>query len=381
MKKIIHFHFYTHQNIGDAAVVYSIRDLLEKEFKISQYTSKPIFYLSDFDFGKFYIENLLNTNVIFKKLYSYNFFAKFLTSIMKFGKFIKGTYKKIRLVSLINKHDLMIVGGGGLYGKWTLPFDVSLINKVKIPIVIFGAGYNRTFADNKLSAKELNSIRVLNKKAKLCSVRDEKTLKIIKSLGIDASLTGDPAIFLESKKVNMRFDRKTKKIGLNIAYHDSQTKLYSEKVIKLYTKLIKNLEKNYKIHAYYLKHSSDEIYIAERLKELIPSIQVCEYGPREMKYIYEKLDLVISMMLHSSIFAYSSGTNFINIAYNEKNYAFMRLINNMGNLIDMRKVDFNKLYSKCLKLLNNTNEANAMVKKDYFRKRIDEFVADIKMYI
>jgi len=100
-----------------------------------------------------------------------------------------------------------------------------------------------------------------------------------------------------------------------------------------------------------------------------------------MKYIYEKLDLVISMMLHSSIFAYSSGTNFINIAYNEKNYAFMRLINNMGNLIDMRKVDFNKLYSKCLKLLNNTNEANAMVKKDYFRKRIDEFVADIKMYI
>ena len=119
---------------------------------------------------------------------------------MNVFKFIKGSDQNT-IISSINKHDLMIVGGGGIYSKWTLPFDINLINKIKIPIIIFGAGYNHNYTDRELSMDEWNSMNILNSRARLCSVRDKKTFELVRKQNKNTTLIGDPAIFLKSKKM------------------------------------------------------------------------------------------------------------------------------------------------------------------------------------
>lgn len=376
MKKIIHFHFDTKFNIGDEAVVLAIKDLLEKNIKISKYTSLKINYLTKINLYKNISEQYLISNPIIHRLKIDYIFIHLLIILIKINRVIRGTTDS-KLISLINSHDLMIVGGGGVYSKWTIPFNTDLINRINIPIVIFGAGYNSNSLDKKISKEKLNSVKILNNKANLISVRDEKTLKFLKDLNSDSLLIGDPAIFLKSKKFNIKFKKEVKKIGLNIAGHELHVKKYTHETIKIYKRVIETLRRKYTIEVYYLKHTPNEKYISKKLKEAIPDITICEYGPQEMKYIYENLDLVISMLLHSSIFAYGSGVNFINIAYDVKNYSFMKLINNAENLIDLNNLNYNILYKKSIKLLKSKQLSNKIIKKSFFRRRINNFVRRI----
>lgn len=377
MKKVIHFHFDIDKNIGDAAVVLAIRDNLLNNLLINQYSSKPIFYLTKINFYHFFeskieklhspINVLLNNKII---IYS-------LVYIMHAIKFIKKSNRS-QLISLINKHDLMILGGGGVYSKWTLPFDTKLIHQIKIPIVIIGAGYNRNYMDEKLSQSEIDSIVALNEKVKINTVRDEETYKILKSLNINTRIIGDPAIVLKSKKTDIKFNPQRLKIGLNVAYHEPHTRDLADKVLRIYINLVRELSKKYKIQIYYLKHSYQETHIVGKINKMFPDLIICDYAAREMKYVYENLDLIINMMLHSSIFAYASGAKFINIAYDIKNYSFMKLINNEKNIIDIRDLTYITLFKKSKALLNKHKKTDTnIVKITIFKNRIEKLFAEI----
>lgn len=381
MKKIIHFHFDTKNNIGDAAIVYAIQDLLKKEFKVKNVTSRSIYSLSNFEFGKFYINNLSNKNVIFKKLLNTKMVDYPLRLFRNIGGFLKYYYKNRYLINKINDHDLMIIGGGGVYSKWTLPLDTNLINKIKIPIVIFGAGYNHNYTDKMLSEIELNSIKALNTKASLCSVRDENTFNLVKKFNKESYIIGDPAIFLRSSKINLNFSKEKIKIGLNISCHEKHTRYRADEIVSMFLKFINKVREKTNIQLYYLKHSTDEEYVINKIKNEAPDIKVCDYSPREMKYVYENIDVVICMMLHSSIFAYGSDTKFINIAYDEKNFAFMKLINNTENLIDLRKFDVDTLYKKYTKLLKSNSYKEKVCRQGYFKDLRDNFIQRMKLLI
>lgn len=380
MSKVIHFHFEIKNNIGDAAVVHTIRDYLDKELNVSNYTSMPINYISEVDYYNEIISKYSKWRLKkLSKILSLHYLVLLRIMLLNIKRRILGISES-QLISLINKHDLMIVGGGGVYSKWTLPFNVKLIESIKVPIIIFGAGYNRNYTDKTLSNSELNSIKILNNKAKLISVRDNNTFELVKkSSGTESVLIGDPAIFLKSKKIDLPFKKSAIKIGLNIAYHESHTKSYADKIINLYVKLIHDLEKDHIIQLFYLKHSTDEEYIVKRIQEFLPQIIICDYESRELKYVYENLDLAISMMLHSTIFAYGSNVQFINIAYDEKNFAFMELINNTENIIDIRELDYSLLYKKCIAIIKNRNKHSKVISKDFFRIKIDKFMNDIKI--
>jgi polysaccharide pyruvyl transferase WcaK-like protein len=57
-----------------------------------------------------------------------------------------------KLVNRINKTKGLVVGGGGLflkdtnpnqYSGWQWPCSVEMLNKIKVPMVLFAVGYNR----------------------------------------------------------------------------------------------------------------------------------------------------------------------------------------------------------------------------------------------
>ncbi|MEK6918370.1 MAG: polysaccharide pyruvyl transferase family protein [Nanoarchaeota archaeon] len=370
MVKIIHFHVKEKSNIGDVAIVLSLRDILKTKFKITSYTSKNIFDLKKRDYPWF-------IDILMK----YFEILKFTSSI----KLLDKNYRKIKnklddiLLNKINKHDLMILGGGGLYSKWFFPLNDELINKIKIPIIIFGVGYNHNFGDKNLSSKELKSIIFLNRKAKLSSVRDLETKEFLKKLGFNADYIGDPAIFLKSKKINLKFEKNIK-IALNIAQHGWKFQdKYTPQLVDYYTELIKNLGRTYNAKFFYIRHHSNENRVIKILKKRFPDMTICKYGPYETKYIYENMDLVISMMLHSSIFAFGSSVPVFNIAYDKKNHAFMRAINQENSFIDVRNLNLENISSDLKILSSLIKKKNNFLKiKKGFNKKTNEFVEKIR---
>ena len=351
LTNIIHFHAPMHNNIGDAAVVFTIKDLLNHYLKISNYKFINIEKLKNFDWN-------------FKKLFT-----------------------KIISYKIINIYDLCVIGGGGLYAKWFFPLNKKIINNIEIPIILYGIGNNIDIGDKELSKEQIQSIILLNKRAELSSVRDMETYQFLRNLNLNnIDVIGDPAIFLKTKKKKVeKSNKKEIIIGINIAHHSWKLQsLLINKVIKEYIKTCKFLIRDYQAKILYLKHTPSEDVIIKKLKKQL-TIKVVDYlppfnmtsklkhmfpllpiktgecNPYELKYVYDTLDLVIGMHLHSAIFAFGSGIPVINISYNLKNDSFMKFIHQEDKLMRVDRIDSRKLYKIVTYTLDNSKE----IKKDF----------------
>jgi polysaccharide pyruvyl transferase WcaK-like protein len=200
-------------------------------------------------------------------------------------------------------------------------------------------------------------VRILNKKASLCGVRDKVTQDFLHELGFESDLIGDPALFLYPESTSLAPwylwpQRKPApnaiRIGINVACHGwVGQEHHLERLIVVYQDVIGALAAKHPIELYYLAHTDikAERQLAKRLKALWPNIIVCEKSPRKLKYVYEQMHLVISMMLHSSIYAFGARVPVVNVAYDTKNLAFMALIEHPERTIDVREANASALHN------------------------------------
>jgi len=350
MMDLIHFHVRTDRNIGDAAIAYSIRDLLHRYLKTSTYTSMNVEKLK---FGE--TRNLL------------------------------ASLTRLQSPKTINRYDLCIIGGGALYSSWFLPLNNQLLNSIKIPIILYGIGYGRNFGQGQLSKTQIKSIVLLNKLAKYSSVRDLLTYRFLRNLNLEnVDMIGDSAIFLESKKVRELLPNSRIRIGINVAVHG--WKLQSQclnRIIAVYMKTCKFLIENLDAQIIYLKHASGEDIAINALKKRLPihvveccptykffsrlpytlPIQTGYCNPYKMKYVYSTLNLVIGMNLHSAVFAFASGVPMINVAYDLKNCSFMKMVRQERYLMPADRIDAGTLN----KMIGHAIDNSAKTKKDFER--------------
>jgi polysaccharide pyruvyl transferase WcaK-like protein len=334
MTKIIHFHFNTRTNVGDAAHVAAIQECLGMVLDRPRWTSMPM-------------------------------------------RRLKREARTTALLRRINQHDLMIVGGGGLYAKWALPLNARLITEIDIPIVIFGVGYNRNLGDPPLTQAQLDSIAVLNGKASLCAVRDEPSQQFLSNLGFEATLSGDPALFLRSKKTRLHLENKLR-IGINLAAHGWHgQEVYLDRVVEACVDAIDKLRQKHALQLFYLMHTPKEADVARRLKKRLPGLRICRLSAPKLLYVYEQLDLVMAMMLHAAIFAYAAHTPVVNMAYDEKNRAFMTLIGHADRLIDVREISVDQLVQAAVSALDSQPADTDVDCRQALLTRTSAFVAQV----
>lgn len=289
--RVAHIHFRTRHNVGDSAVVLAIRQLLDGPLRRPRWSSIGLRDL--------------------------------------------GQPASPGLARRINRHDLVIVGGGGLYSRWGLPLDPAALSAIKVPLVVFGAGLNRNLADPPLSAAQLDSIGQLHELARLASVRDSASQRLLAGLGHQAVLGGDPALWLQPRRPWLQWARLQwpglsggpaagPRIGFNLAAHGwaGQAECL-EPVLAACVPVLQALAARPGARLVYLVHSDAERELLPRLQAVLPGLLACRAGAAGLRWIYGQLDLVISMMLHSSILAAAAGTPVINLAYDDKNRAFM----------------------------------------------------------
>ena len=231
-----------------------------------------------------------------------------------------------RQAAAINRADLAVFGGGGVFYRYFLPFSPEMIAAIKIPLAIYGVGYIREVGAPALKKAERDSILLLAKKAKLVGVRENYTKRMLIKLGIPAAkikVVGDPAFCLKEtapEKLKSGF-----KLGLNLNYSGwLGFGRWERDILQAYRETAAYFQKNYGATVYYLKHHPGEDAIYHKLK--IKGLKVIDLDPAAQKGFYGTLDLVIGMMLHSCVMAAGALTPEINVAYDIRNRNFARFI-------------------------------------------------------
>ena len=353
--KIIIFGSYSGNNKGDLAVLESIIKNINKKVKdctIYVSSKKPQ-----------YIEKYIKAkNVIF---------FKSLTN-----------YLGLRSIYYLTKADVIIIGGGGLFFDRKLydPFYNHIINIAVISLL------NKIFFKKKtylfsVGSSHLNSrlgrflLKLILDNSDKITVRDKLTEKIFSDLtDKNIEIFYDPAFLLSSKK-NKKIDRivsylsKNKRLILCINESIFSVK-DSKKLFKKFILCLKKLQKEYSIlicQATTNQALAKELYKKANIGELY-YMEKNDLSPEEFIYLMSKFDIAVCVPMHSSIFAYLSGTKFMNVLYDKKVEEFNKITNNRNYIFPS---DFDKIPNLVKEIimtnihLNPINEIKSNILKNF----------------
>ncbi len=329
MIKIAHLHVWDKKNKGDYAIVLAVQELLKKQFPECKITDFPINLLKD---------------------------------------------GKLSDAKKINQNNFVIIGGGGIFYSYFLPYNQEFIKAISIPMAIFGAGYIKEIDAPELSLAAATSVAYLAKQAKFVGVRDNNTKKFLVKYGVKTNkieVVGDPAALLsETKPAKLIINNKktSLKIGLNLNYSGwlGFGKWHND-ILKAYREVAEYFQKNYDAQIYYLKHHPGENKIYPELK--IKNLKLVDLKPVEQKYIYGELDLIVGMMLHVGVMAFGAGTPEISVAYDLRNHSFAEFIGHKELVVDLPTLKSGELLKR-VKML--------YAKKEKYQKEFLKIKEEIK---
>lgn len=222
-----------------------------------------------------------------------------------------------QIIYKLAKCDVLFSGGGSLlqdvtsskslfYYLWVI--NTALFFKKKVIIFAQGIGPINGKIGQFLTKRTL-------KKCALVTVRDEKSLFLLRGWGVNAELVCDPLFDLP-----LVTSMPSNKVGVQ---------LRNFKTLKetLLAKLAENINKNFadKIIEIYSFQDSLDLAVCERfeklLKALNPQIKTKLIYNQTSAEILEKishLDYMIAMRFHANLIALKYGINSLAISYDEK---------------------------------------------------------------
>ncbi|MDU6115830.1 MAG: polysaccharide pyruvyl transferase CsaB [Paeniclostridium sordellii] len=318
--KVVISGYYGFDNIGDEAILKSIIMALKEEDE-----SIEITVLSS---------NPQNTQE--------NYGVK---SINRWN--LKKIYRELK------KSDGLISGGGSLLQDVTssrsilyYTFIMGLANKLSKPVVIYAQGVGPI---NKNANKKL--VKYFLNKVQYISLRDEDSLELIKSIGVNKNidLVPDPVMGLDFKSIN----KDSNEDYIIVSVRDWKEKNSYLKSIAKFCNDISKKGINIKLLP---MHGNRDNLIAKELASMIEhEVDILSYEMNlENKLIYIKeAKLMIAMRLHALIFAGNVGTPMIGISYDPKIDSYLKLVNQpcIGSVVE--GIDSKKLTEKTLYILKN----------------------------
>lgn len=301
-------------------------------------------------------------------------------------------------VDLINKGDILIVSGGGLFlhdtfknqvSDWQWGISEELLDKIKIPIVVFAVGYNKFRGQREFSLTFNRTINKLVEKSIFFSMRNTGSCESIKKhldekLHNKITLNFCPTMLLAELYKNNNSRDKT--VGFVLAgdrlenRHKDIKKFGSE--IKLFVKYLKS--KNYK--TVLINHQNDT-WIKEFV-EFDEFIDLFKKNPKIIYETYSKMDLVVADRGHAQMIPFACGCKLLVPISHDKLKWFLEdmdlqefgIEENNKNLSKelikkfekLEKMDWSIIFEKNMeKIYNNSNSNLQNIKMNIVNKRQD----------
>lgn len=221
-------------------------------------------------------------------------------------------------IEIINKHDFLIVTGGGLFlhdtfeneiSDWQWGISEELIDMIKIPIIVYAVGYNKFRNQREFNDNFKKTINKLVEKSIFFSLRnsgscDAIRLHLQKENQDKIKLSFCPTILLNNK-YRYYSSRKNKTVGFVFAgdrleyRHEKIQEFVSE--IKKFVEYLKT--KGYK--TILINHQND-LWISKMIG-FDHVVDLFKKNPELIYQTYSKIDTVISDRGHAQMIPFCCG--------------------------------------------------------------------------
>jgi len=258
-------------------------------------------------------------------------------------KNVRNTILSKKFIEIINeKYDGLIIGGGGLLHapqsirKLTndtsgtlIRINTNNLKYLKIPLIVYGVGYNVFRGEQELPEIAKKSINDLANKALHFSVRNDGSLERLSSyLGFTHKKileVPDPGLF--TPYIDGKLD--PSKIIIQIAADRLNNRFKNSLTLDRFIKSLKKLiDENLNYSFYFSPHCPiDEIFINKHFKnykkiDLMTNIEETS----KIMGIYRTSKVVIGQRGHGNICPFGINTPIICLVSHDKNLGFMRKI-------------------------------------------------------
>lgn len=270
-----------------------------------------------------------------------------------------------RITQALKESALLIVGGGGLFQDYNTFAPENLfsdqkgaLNYYSAPIILAKMLNVKTMlyavGIGPLASEESKrAMKWIGEIADEITVRDTTSFQLLTSLGITKhQLSADPAIILPAARSTSvaPFVKRTpshKYIGLNLrqwSYDRKSAKQAEYQLISILNHLSKRYEVTFVIMTFNKLPSELEKArtLAQRLKGdslILPY----DGSPAEYKAVCKRVDLMIAMRLHASIFALSEGVPSIGLSYDDKVSGLYQELDLKPYCFPIEKIDVSSL--------------------------------------
>lgn len=313
-KKVLVIGWYGEGNIGDEAILLSIKNDIEKNFdgQVKALSTRP-----EYTKRMQGIDAVIHMPLAMKK---------FVLSLFDFRKFKPA-------INAIKEADIILLGGGGFLSDWSYfnPFNwlkyivIAKWYKKQTMLYAIGAGPFRT-KFGKFCVRF-----VVNKYIDKITVRDVESKEWLIKTGVKKEIvvSGDPVIGLEFDKSILGLEAKTKKriiFVLNPYLKEKNPEKYKnlKNALVEYLKMFKTGE--YELVFLPFENSKDYEFNEELIKESGVEAKLInlELDPNTTMNLLASSDLVVSLRLHGNIMAAAGEIPFLPIVYHHKTAEFIK---------------------------------------------------------
>ncbi len=290
---------------------------------------------------------------------------------------VKSIYIGRRFQGLINiyqalrKSKLFILGGGGILHDHTarvVPYWLSrvfLAYLTRTPVMYYAQGIGPL-----RSSKAKRMVKLVSRGVKWITVRDEASLALLKSLGIDkitTKITADPALaiditsdgkdLLEKEIVANGYNAKdTNRRKIGVALRSWKNDEIFLPIIIHALNHLKTIE-NIQYYFFPFQYGEDEkvsTQVMNSIKDQDAVLIKGNYTPEQMAALLKEMDGVIAMRLHALILAAISNIPSYGLVYDLKVYHFLESIGLVSYSYDLdtlikNEQDFRQSLSEWLK--------------------------------
>lgn len=390
---------YSWKNKGDAGIILSMIDHIQKEFPEAKISISSIDHN---DIGKYNEDNFeLNFLSIVKKLYSKMEYSllnrlKYVLSCyllrLKLNIFSFFAQRNIYLYSIFpadlsNKikayqsYDLIIAAGGGYFisksrknkverylnhdEQVLFAYDFYLATFFNKPYILYNQSIGPFFSDQD----ELNLLPFF-KKAEAIICREQLTYDRMDKLGLkNLILSEDAAFNLQSTKNNIlvKYSTFTDEISIGFTVRNCLTEPLQKRYeyeIALFINKILQINQNTKIYfmpqVTYEDGGDNDLHVAKRVFALVGGnfqnrIIIIDENihPCDLKYMIGKMSYFFGTRMHSCIFALASNVKTIALSYEPKTDGIMKSLKMDDYFINVKDLTEKKLLDLYQKIMDD----------------------------
>ncbi len=281
-------------------------------------------------------------------------------------------------IDIINeKYDLLVIGGGGIiHGShwpqgWFWLIEQENIKKIKIPFIVYGAGYNYFKDEEGIPQRGIVHLNETSERAALFSVRNDGShARLLEQTGIDAEVIADPGFWFGMDYAGRNIIESNKYIVVQLAddkpLHRFGSLEKRKQFIESLNGVLKKLSKDYTI--VFAPHVYDDIALSEEVAEGIENAKTIDFSKYAFDHtydaigVYKNAEFVLAMRGHGQIVPLGFDVPVISLENHDKHRGLMEEFG-LGeynvNVLDKYFTD--KLIALITKVQNKNIELNNFI--------------------